>query len=481
MTFFLSLRRCVLVPLLAVAALFHGQVLAGQSVTVAKGTAPVLLLSDVHLDPFHDPAKMTKLAATPADQWDTVLGTPDSVTQEHDFANLQEVCHERGVDTPPLLWRSSLASMRKQAVGAKFVAVSGDLLAHSFECKFKRSFPTATDADYVRFVGQTIRYVVHGLRVAFPATPIYVAMGNNDSACGDYKDERNSAFLAEVAKSLAQALSPTDRAEMLRDFSREGYYNATMPAAFPGGRMIVLDDLFLSAKHGNCAGKPDEAATEGVTAWLQGQLAEAREKGQHVWVVGHIPPGVDLYSTLRKMESVCKVEPTMFLENEKLATVLAAYPDVVRLAMFGHSHTDELRLLAGKEDDGVPVKIVASISPVNGNNPSFTVGRVDRATAELVDYSVFEASNLTGVDALWTKEYTYSTTYHQRAFSAMAVKRIVDGFYADAIAATPESGAYLRNIYVGDRSLLLKPLWPEYVCALTHDSAAEYAKCVCSK
>ena len=464
----------------AFAGLLGGQAALGQG-AVARGTSPVLMLSDVHLDPFSDPAKVLKLAATPAEQWDTVIATPASATQAKDFADLQEVCHLRGVDTSTVLWRSSLLAMRKQAAGAAFVTVSGDLLAHNFECKFKRSFPTATDADYVRFVGQTIRYVVHGLRVAFPATPVYVAMGNNDSACGDYRDDRNSAFLAEVAKALAEALSPTDRPEMLREFSREGYYNATMPAAFPKGRVIVVDDLFLSAKHGSCEGKPDEAATEGVTNWLQEQLADAREKGQHVWVLGHIPPGVDLYSTLRKLENVCKVEPQMFLENEKLATVLAAYPDVVRLAVFGHSHTDELRLLPGKEDGGVAMKIVSSISPVNGNNPSFMVARVDRATAELRDYTVIAASNLTGVDAEWTREYTYSAVYHQRAFSAAALKAITDGFAADATASKPESAAYLQNLYVGDRSMLLKPFWPEYVCALTHDSAASYAKCVCGK
>ncbi len=441
----------------------------------------MLLLSDVHLDPFHDPAKVAKLAATPAAQWDTVFGSPASATQERDFAALQEACHLRGIDTSPQLWRSSLKAMHRQAAGSAFVAVSGDLLAHSFECKFKRLFPTGTDADYLRFVGQTIRYVAGGLRVAFPATPVYVAMGNNDSACGDYKDDRNSAFLGVVAKVLSEGLSPADRAEMLRNFSREGYYNATMPAVFPGGRMIVIDDLFLSAKHASCAGKPDEAATEGVTLWLQAQLAEARERGQHVWVLGHIPPGVDLYSTLRKFENVCKVEPQMFLENEKLATVLGAYPDVVKLAVFGHSHTDELRLLMGKDDGGVPVKIVASISPVNGNNPSFTLARVDRATSELIDYSVIAASNLTGADAVWTKEYTYSTTYHQRAFSPSSLKRMTEGFHADPLATTPESAAYLRNIYVGDRSPLLKPLWPEYVCALTHDSAASYAGCVCGR
>jgi sphingomyelin phosphodiesterase acid-like 3 len=54
-------------------------------------------------------------------------------------------------------------------------------------------------------------------------------------------------------------------------------------------------------------------------------------------------------------------------------------------------------------------------------------------------------------------------------------------FKADSTGSTPASNAYLRDLFVGDRSMLLKPLWPEYVCALTHASAQAYTNCVCPK
>lgn len=456
-----------------------------------------VLLSDIHFDPFADPAKAKLLAGAPVARWDALLGGPATATIEHDTAALREVCHVRGVDTTAVLWQSSLKAMRAQGKGAAFVAVSGDLLAHNYECKFKKSFPTATDADYVAFVEQTVRYLVRGLQLAFPETPLYVAMGNNDSGCGDYRDQRNSAFLAGTAKILAQALPPEERPEMERSFAREGFYSVAMPAAVPHGRMVVLDDLFLSAHHVDCSGKPDEEATDAVVAWLRTELGQARERGDKVWVMGHIPPGVDLYSTLRGLDNVCKRAPAMFLANEKLAGVLTAYADVVRLAIFGHSHTDELRLLtreagAGegpgsrvqgpeRRDQGVVVKIVSSISPVNGNTPSFTVARVDPATAEMTDYRVVVASNLSGVDATWKTMYTFSDVYHQPGFTPAALRKITDGFAADPTAAGAQSRAYLEEIFVGDRAILLKPFWPEYTCALTHDSAESFAGCVCKK
>ncbi len=451
----------------------------------ARRTVPALLISDIHFDPFHDPAKAAQLLSLPVTRWGGVLDTAPSATQQRDVAVLNEVCHDRGLDTNEALWRSSLAAMHVQAITSAFVVVSGDLLAHNFECKFKKTYPTATDQDYVLFVAQTLRYLVRGLQTAFPARPLYVGMGNNDSACGDYRDDRNSPFLNEVAKVLTRALPPDDTDGILRDFSLGGYYNAPLPRTLPHARMIVLDDLFLSARYNTCAGKPEGYASDQQIAWLRGQLADAREHKQHVLVMAHIPPGIDLFSTLRKGYVCGQTQTQNFLRNEKLAEVLGANADVVRLAIFGHSHTDELRLLSDEgapgEHVGVPVKIVTSISPVNGNNPAFTMARFDPGTADLVDYTVVAASNLTGIGATWTKEYTFSETFRQPMFTATTLDALTKAFKADSSASTPASNAYLRNLYVGDRSMLLKPLWPEYVCALTHVSAQAYASCVCPK
>jgi sphingomyelin phosphodiesterase acid-like 3 len=450
-----------------------------------RKTVPALLISDIHFDPFHDPAKAAQLLSTPVARWGGVLDTAASATQHKDVAVLNEVCHDRGLDTDERLWRSSLAAMHAQGASSAFVVVSGDLLAHNFECKFKKTYPTATDQDYVTFVTLTVKYVVRGLQLAFPARPLYIGMGNNDSACGDYRDDRNSPFLDQVAKILTRALPPDDEDTILRDFSLGGYYNAPLPRAFPHARIIVLDDLFLSAHYATCEGKAEGYAADQQIAWLRGQLAEARERKEHVLVVGHIPPGIDLFATLRKGYVCGQTQTQSFLRNEKLAEVLEANADVVRLAIFGHSHTDELRLLSddGPKGEGgsVPVKIVTSISPVNGNNPAFTIGRFDPETANLMDYTVIAASNPTGIGTTWTKEYTFSETFHQPSFTAPTLEAMTKAFKTDSAASTPASNAYLRDLYVGDRSMLLKPLWPEYVCALTHASAQAYVNCVCPK
>src|SRR5260370_35901397 len=102
--------------------------------------------------------------------------------------------------------------------------------------------------------------------------------------------------------------------------------------------------------------------------------------------------------------------------------------------------------------------MVAAISPVHGNDPSFTVARVDPAPVRLVDCTVIAASNKTGIDTVWKKEYAYGETYHEAVFSPAALDKLIAEFGADPDARSDMSRAYLSNYFVGDKSLLLKSL-----------------------
>jgi sphingomyelin phosphodiesterase acid-like 3 len=205
--------------------------------------------------------------------------------------------------------------------------------------------------------------------------------------------------------------------------------------------------------------------------------------------MGHIPPGVDLYATARKFTNVCAgAAPQMFLANESLPNLLAQNADVVRLAIFGHTHADEMRLLVPDHSArisaiaalGVPLKVVPSITPVNGNRPTFTLASVNPATASLTDYTVVMASNLTGIDTTWAPEYTYSTTYHEPAFDALSLATLIPTLQADPAAKSVASQTYLRAYFPGDLSPILQLAWPQYACSLNHDSAAAFATCACA-
>jgi sphingomyelin phosphodiesterase acid-like 3 len=448
----------------------------------ASRTVKALMVSDIHFEPFWDPAKVAQLSAAPANAWKAILAGPDSADRAQRFSELEQSCKARGVDTSYALLASSLAAMRADAGGARFVTVSGDLIAHSFECKYRTLYPQASAAEYRALVEKTIEFVVGSLRETVPGVPVYVALGNNDSDCGDYQLDAHSEFLAAVGRVVADGLPEADRKQAMEDFAAGGYFSAALP--IKSARMLVLDDVFMARKYATCAGKPDARAGAEQVAWLKAQLERGRSEKENIWVMAHIPPGVDPYSTATKSENICTGKaPTMFLSSEAMEETLAEYGDVIRLAIFAHTHMDEVRLLVNQKPTDwhgpVAAKLVPSISPINGNAPAFTMAEVDLETAVLKDYRVFAASNKTGVGATWSEEYDYARDFGQPAFSAAAVRRLIDEFAADRAGQSPVSQNYLSHYFVGAGARELAPFWPEYVCALNHDEPTAYRGCVC--
>lgn len=459
---------------------------AAQTTHAPASAVPVLMVSDIHFEPFWDPSKAAQLAKTPAAGWKAILAAPDSADRAQRFNDLQETCHARGMDTSYPLFVSSLRAMRTDAAGVKFITVSGDLIAHAFSCKYKTVFPQSTPADYRSFVEKTIEFVLDSLRGNFSNASVYAALGNNDSDCGDYQLDAQSQFLTAMGKVFAADFSAAERKEAGTTFAEGGYYSATLPAPVRHTRMLVLDDLFMARKYSTCAEKPDTAAAAAQIAWLQQQLERARTNKEHVWVMGHIPPGIDPYGTMTKGRNLCAGgSPQMFLSSESLADTLAGFGDVVQLAVFAHTHMDEMRLLEPAKDDAgdrpVALKMVPSISPIDGNNPSFTVGSVDPASGVLTDYRVYAASNQTGIDTQWAEEYDYAEAYQQPSFSSASLANLVTEFKGDPSAQLPVSESYLKYYFVGDVSRVIKPFWPLYVCALTNHTEDSYRAFACAK
>jgi sphingomyelin phosphodiesterase acid-like 3 len=375
-------------------------------------------------------------------------------------------------------------------------------LAHQFDCRFHTLAPAATAADYETFAAKTVAFVALQLHRTFPDSPIYFALGNNDSGCADYREDPDSAFLRADAASFADdALSPPNRAAILSDFPQLGDYNITLPAPIDHTRLIVIQDIFESKKYAACNGaaSDDAANTPAATqiAWLRIQLTAARAAHQHVWIMAHIPPGVDAYSTFARRRNVCAGQsPEMFLSSDAFATTLADFPDIIRLVLLGHTHMDEFRVYkaaagaTSADGNSIPAKLVPSITPVNGNNPAFTLAAVEPSTAALKDYTVFAASNQTGISTTWAEEYRYSTTYHLPDLSGRSLAKLTTAFLADKSSTTADSQSYQRFFYVGEpdavqglsaslKAAAMQIVWPGYACAITEPSAASFRNCVC--
>jgi sphingomyelin phosphodiesterase acid-like 3 len=478
------LAAVVLVPARSVTAQGRQAAATGHD-----GLVTALLVSDIHFDPFHDPEKAIQLDRAPASEWASILQSADSANAAQALSSLQKSCRAKGEDTPYPLLRASLDAMRSREAAPGFVTVTGDLIAHQFTCRYQTLFPGSNQQSYETFVEKTIQFVVEQLRGEFPGTPVYISLGNNDSDCGDYRLDAGGSFLSKTAALVAEGLPAGLRQDVVREFPAGGYYSVAMEP-LRRARVIVLNDIYLSPRYATCKGAADPAPGNAELGWLEKQLSEARAAGQKVWVMGHIPPGVNTYSTVTKLIDVCAKEPAeMFLNSERLDDILAQYADVVRLGLFAHTHMDEMRVIGPDGTHGgftggaaaaheVAVKMVSSVSPVDGNNPSFTVARVDRATAVLKDYAVGVASDFAG--SAWREEYDFATTYHAASYSPETVEQLITGFRADRKAQQTASQEYIRHYFKGDAVRELAPFWGQYACSLDELSARGYASCICA-
>jgi sphingomyelin phosphodiesterase acid-like 3 len=452
-------------------------------------TAQFVMLSDLHLDPFHDPAKVPSLVKAPIEEWEAILKSPGSPTQEADFAAIQSACgSKRGFDSPYALFSSALRAARADAPDAKFVTVSGDLLVHTLDCRYRMAMklPAAASDDQsvsAAFAARTTVFVMKQVESAFAGVPVYLALGNNDSRCNHNRLDVQDAYLKETGQAVIDGLvgiSEPERKQALETYEMAGYYGVTMAAPMERTRLLVLDDIYMMSKFATCeADGSDRKGAQEQLAWLTRELDNARQHGERVWVLGHIPPEVDLNTTLKKGIAMCLGGGSdAFLSSDELANTLTSHADVVRLGIFGHTHMDELHLLGTKEA-GVPMKVVASVTPVDGNMPSFAVGKVAPTSATLTDYWVYEASNKTGVETTWAKEYDFDETYHETSFTPKALADLIGRFQADSDGAGAESQAYQHHFYKGNTTSLPGPLWQGYVCSLNHATAEGFTACVC--
>lgn len=458
----------------------------------AQTTVPVLMLSDIHFDPFHDPTKVQQLRQTPIEGWAAILNGPETpgrdARQTADRVLLEGECLSRDRDTAWPLLQTTLKAAHAELSRPLFITLSGDLLTHEFPCRFAHAAHDAKPGELAAFSAKTVAFVVAQVRQAFPRVPVYVAVGNNDSGCNDYRETADSPFLQQTAEVIRQAAKDPGL-----QVTPEGDYSVALPAPILHGRLIVLDDVFASRDYASCGGGADRTPERTQMDWLQAQLAAAEARHEQVWVMAHIPPGADVYTSFSRYvlrpSELCNVDPRSYLADTALADTLLNHAGNVRLALFGHTHMDEIRLLrrdasaAGDATPAViPAKLVPSISPFAGNHPAFVIAAVDPRTAVLKDWRTFVSPGTQGSSPPWTEAYRFTTAYHLPDFSAGSAARLADGFTQDKTGKAEKSSVFREHFYPGDIGLYalgLAQIWPAYACTVREYKPSAVHSCIC--
>jgi hypothetical protein len=399
--------------------------------TAGGSSGKLLIASDIHFNPMSDPALVSSLEAADPSQWESILQRTSPA-----------IFSPYGEDTNWWLLQSALNQMRKTLPHPAFVMFTGDLLAHGFPEKYLSTTHDKDPEHYRAFVLKTVKFLAIEFGKRFPATKLLVTPGNNDDECHDYSVEAGGAFLsdtADVARELAQA-----DGSFMDDWKALGSYNVPHPT-IPGVRILSLNTVFFSNEYhaasfkNGCALVASTAAND-LLRWLEANLAAARERNQKVWLMFHIPPGIDGYATTHKSEgqlqgngpsnSSCadSIVPMWVPDwTGEFDRVVTSYADIVLAGFGGHTHMDDFRLANTVGVAKTFVLIDPAISPIFDQNPAFRVVSY-RGDGSLANQSTYYFTNLKQATSKnrgrWKKEYTFTREWRTSRLDTASLGKI---------------------------------------------------------
>lgn len=265
---------------------------------------------------------------------------------------------------------------------------------------------------------QTMRRIARQLELAFPDAQFAIALGNNDTPCGDYKSGDGSAYQTALARIWEPLVNRRGAApQFVETFGRDGYYTAKLPV--PGLQLVVINTVpFSNVYRGNC-GANDRGAVVRQLRWLANVLTAV--PGARNVVMMHIPPGYDAFAT----DYIYGLITWPFLhpkDNRALIVTLSASRGRVAYAVAGHTHRFDFRLA-----DGVPVLVFGSLSPVYYNDPSFYVLRVSpNGTLRDIEIHSFDEAQKT-----WLPARDFDRLWGISGIDASSLKRLHDRLAGD--------------------------------------------------
>jgi hypothetical protein len=384
-------------------------------VRAQAANAPWLFVTDIHLDP---------------------------VSRAKDPSAL-------GIDTNEVLFHSALDAMRRADPNPPVVFLTGDFLAHGFD--YRLANPTM--AQIARDFGRT-----------FPHAQFVIALGNEDSSCADYTLTTNSEFLRMTANLWAPLVNRHGAApDFRRTFVRDGFYVTKLPLR--NVHAVVLDDVFWSPRYrAACGPRGGDGAAESVDDLMR---ALPRGGAGKKWVVMHIPPGIDAFSTTHLAHHLAVVPFLNPGPRDQVSRVLSDPSRHVSLVVAAHIHKFAYRVMNAASPDPLPMLLVPAVSPIFRNNASFLT--VDVAP----DGTIRNAEDHAFVDYRWRD----IGGLHSLGVHAVTGKEFVA--LGRRLETNPALRARYEALYNGDAPPEINErTWRGYACATTAFGVTEYRDCV---
>ncbi|MBU1349425.1 metallophosphoesterase, partial [Patescibacteria group bacterium] len=402
------------------------------------GLGQALLVSDIHFNPYADVSLVPSLISSPASQWDAILASSQDKRLN---------CY--GQETNYNLLNYGFKAMRAACPQPDCVIFTGDLPCHGVWDSFASFSSSLKERD--QFITKLVEFMGLRFKAAFPGAPVYFALGNNDSFCADYKITPRGNYLHATAPVFSRNYLKESQPStpFLRDYQNLGCYN--LPGPLPGLRVVAINSNYLS-RHWTCQccpGAPGDPAREQLD-WLEAQLGAAAASGQAVWLLMHIPPGVNAYNTVKLVGPDGKLHTAALdlqeAHNARLQAIMRKNADVLRAGFCGHTHMDHFRVHTQGQSALAMQRVTPALNTLFGGNPAFQVlsySQSSFAPLDLVTYYLDLESALdlpgpgegddgnTPTYPYWRWEYAFNAAYGTESLSPGALWSLSQAMRAD--------------------------------------------------
>jgi sphingomyelin phosphodiesterase acid-like 3 len=162
----------------------------GGTTDTTNNSFPVVVVSDVHFDPFYDPSLFPALVDADVSEWENIFKTSTITTPS-----------TWGSDANYPLLALALASIRQNKGGSPLIIFTGDILVHHFSQTFYSLYGSQDVPAMQAFADKTVAFFMNQLKLSAPDLPIMFTLGNNDSYA-DYVVDSN--FLSNTAEFFIQ-------------------------------------------------------------------------------------------------------------------------------------------------------------------------------------------------------------------------------------------------------------------------------------
>jgi len=467
------LRKCryaVLLVLTVLLMFLQAGCNSGASSSPVVPKVPLVIISDVHFTPFYDTTIFDDLVDSPVEEWVDIFES-SMVTDLSTW----------GQETNYPLLKKALDAASKHIGKGRAAVFPGDILAHHFPETFFELYGEEDQEALRSFVYKTVVFFATQVRERFGNIPVVFTLGNNDSYAGDYLLVPGGAFLADTAEDFYNMflLGGADRENYFNTYTAGGYFVAEPPGAKV--LFVCMNTVFFSQYGGNDCTDSDKNIATTELAWLERNLEKAQEENKQVFIVTHIPPGMSIYSTVKKyMDGGGKIsDADVFWKDScqnRFLEICDRYNNVIGGIFSGHTHMDEYRLILELDGESyMPAINTPAISPQYGNNPAFKVITLREEDWKPLDYSSISC-DLASSSPDFSTYYTFSEAYFTKTPLTESLVALFPKMANDGVARIN----YGRFYYSGnnDANIIDDVTWPAYWCGVGKMDKGEYIECV---